>query len=68
MSYGAQNLDHIHTILNSAFPGYIKKLHSRIPPRIVPLIWNDPIIQKLALIIGTSNQIKNKKVKNKISL
>ncbi len=66
LSYGAQNLDQIHSILNNAFPGYIKKLHSRIPPRIVPLIWNDPIIQKLALIIATSNQIKNKKVSQSI--
>ena len=61
LSYGAQNLDVIHTILRNSFPNYIKKLHSRIPPRIVPLIWNDPVIQKLALIISTSNQIKNKR-------
>lgn len=60
ISYDAQNLNHFYSTINKNFRNYLTRLHSRIPPRIVPLIWNDPVIQKLALVISTSKNFKEK--------
>ena len=50
VSYGAQNLRKFYSSINTDFKNYLNRLHSRIPHRIVPLIWNDPVIQKIAMI------------------
>ena len=62
ISYDAQNLNHFYSTINKNFRNYLSRLHSRIPPRIVPLIWNDPVIQKLALVISSSKKFKEKLV------
>jgi hypothetical protein len=54
ISYGAQNVRQFYASVNTNFKNYLQKLHSRIPHRIIPLIWNDPVIQKLAYIISSS--------------
>ncbi|CAF0723062.1 unnamed protein product [Didymodactylos carnosus] len=51
-SHGApQSSQYIQKIYRS-YPKFLPLLHSRIPHRIIPLIWNDPIIQQLASIMG----------------
>ncbi|CAF0824785.1 unnamed protein product, partial [Didymodactylos carnosus] len=51
-SHGApQSSQYIQQIYRS-YPKFLPLLHSRIPQRIIPLIWNDPLIQKLASIMG----------------
>jgi hypothetical protein len=63
VSYGAQNMRNFYTTINGNFKCYLKRLNCKIPQRIVPLIWNDPVIQKLAKII--SNIYSSAKVINK---
>lgn len=58
ISYDFQNLNHLYHTINSSLKCYISQLHSRIPPRIVPLIWNDPVMQKLAMVISSSKNFK----------
>jgi hypothetical protein len=55
ISYGPHNIRQFYTNINTNFKSYIKTLHSRIPNRIVPLIWNDPVIQKLAKILSSAS-------------
>ncbi|CAF0708647.1 unnamed protein product [Brachionus calyciflorus] len=60
ISYDTQNFNQFYSTINRNFKCYFNRLHSRIPPRIVPLIWNDPVMQKLALIISSSKKFKHK--------
>lgn len=60
ISYDFQNLNHFYDTINSSLKCYLNQLHSRIPARIVPLIWNDPVMQKLAKVISSSKDIKQK--------
>jgi len=43
--------NYIHQIIR-AYPKFTPLLHSRIPPDLVPIIWNDPVLKQLASIIG----------------
>lgn len=65
ISYGAENIREFYSTLNSDLRFYLRRLHTRIPHKIIPLIWNDPVIQKLALILSTSYQFKSRAV-NKV--
>lgn len=60
ISYGAQNLRQFYSSINNDLKIYLHKLHARIPHRIIPLIWNDPVIQKIALIISSTKQLQSK--------
>ena len=59
ISYGAQNLRQFYSSINTDLKNYLHKLHARIPHRIIPLIWNDPVIQKIALIISSTKQLRS---------
>lgn len=63
ISYDAQNLNHFYKTINTSLRNYLDHLHSRIPQRIVPLIWNDPVMQKLAMVISSSKKFRQKKAK-----
>ena len=43
--------NYIHQIIR-AHPKFTPLLHSRIPPNLIPIIWNDPVMKRLAAIIG----------------
>ncbi len=34
------------------YPKFTPLLHSPIPQNLIPIIWNDPVMKKLASIIG----------------
>ena len=63
ISYGAQNLRKFYATLNTDLKNYLPRLHSRIPHRIVPLIWNDPVIQKIALIVSSTRQLQTSELR-----
>lgn len=58
ISYGAQNLRKFYATINTELKNYLPRLHNRIPHRIVPLIWNDPVIQKIAMIVSSTKQLQ----------
>lgn len=66
ISYGAENIREFYASLNNDFRNYLRRLHTRIPHKIIPLIWNDPVIQKLALILSSSYKLKTKPSKVRI--
>jgi hypothetical protein len=51
---------HFYDTINFSFGHYLRRLHTRIPNRIIPLIYNDPVMQKLASIIGSNVWRKNR--------
>lgn len=63
ISYGAQNLRKFYATINTELKNYLPRLHSRIPHRIVPLIWNDPVIQKIAMIVSSTKQLQTNEMR-----
>jgi hypothetical protein len=56
ISYGAENIRQYYSNVNNSFKGQFRKLNAKIPLPIIPLIWNDPVVQKLAMVISNSNK------------
>ena len=56
ISYGAENIRQYYSNVNNGFKGQLRKLNTKIPYPIIPLIWNDPVVQKLAMVISNSNK------------
>jgi len=42
-----------------AYPKFTPLLHSRIPQNLIPIIWNDPVMKRLAAIVGNKPVIIN---------
>jgi hypothetical protein len=49
--------NYIHQIIR-AHPKFAPLLHSRIPQNLIPIIWNDPVMKRLASIIGNKPVIQ----------
>ena len=47
---------YIHQVIRT-YPKFTPLLYSRIPEYLIPVIWNDPVMQQLATIIGNKQVI-----------
>ncbi|CAF4559292.1 unnamed protein product [Rotaria socialis] len=55
-SQGAFNSEnHLQKIIHS-FPKFIPLLHTRIPPNVIPIIWNDPVIKQISSMFGNNQE------------
>lgn len=41
----------MHQIIRT-YPKFTPLLHARVPRDLVPIIWNDPVLKKLASIVS----------------
>lgn len=47
----ANSPNYIHQIIRT-YPKFTPLLHARVPRDLVPIIWNDPVLKRLAAIVS----------------